>query len=37
MGKKKKKKPINWKELAIQAVIDFIVGLALILIDKCIG
>jgi capsular polysaccharide biosynthesis protein len=34
MGKKKKKKPINWIELAINAVIDLIVGVILILIEK---
>ena len=38
MGKKKhKKKPINWKGLATNAVIDLIVGVILILIDKLIG
>lgn len=38
MGKKKqKKKPIHWKELAINAVIDLIVGIILILIGKYIG
>ena len=33
MGKKKKqkKKPINWQELAISAVIDLIIGTILIL------
>lgn len=39
MGKKKKqkKKPINWKDLAINAVIDLIVGIILIIIGKYIG
>ena len=37
MGKKKKqkKKPINWQELAISAVIDL--GTILIIIGKYIG
>lgn len=36
MGKKKKqkKKPINWQELAISAVIDLIIGTILIIIGK---
>lgn len=35
MGKKKpKKKPINWQELAANALIDLIVGMALIIIAK---
>lgn len=35
MGKKKKKeKPINWHELAANALISFIVGLILIIIDE---
>ena len=35
MGKKKKqkKKPINWQELAISAVIDLIIGTILIIIE----
>ena len=34
-GKKpKKKKPINWRDLAISALIDLIIGTVLILIDK---
>ena len=42
MGKKKKqkkqkKKPINWQELAISAVIDLIIGTILIIIGKYIG
>ena len=42
MGKKKKqkkqkKKPINWQELAISAVIDSIIGTILIIIGKYIG
>lgn len=42
MGKKKKqkkqkKKPINWQELAISAVIDLIIGIILIIIGKYIG
>lgn len=35
MGKKKqKKKPIEWKDLAINALIDLIIGMILIIIDK---
>jgi hypothetical protein len=34
MGKKKKKKSISWKEIAINAAIDLIVGTILILIEK---
>ncbi len=36
MGKKKKqkKKPISWEEVAINAVIDLIVGMMLIIIEK---
>lgn len=39
VGKKKKhkKKPINWRDLAIGALIDLIVGTILILIDKLSG
>lgn len=39
MGKKKKqkKKPINWQELAISAMIDLIIGTILIIIGKYIG
>jgi len=39
MGKKKKqkKKPINWKDLAINAVIDLIIGTILIIIDKLLN
>lgn len=33
----KKKKPIDWRELAINATIDLIVGIILILIGKYIG
>lgn len=36
MGKGHKKKPINWKDLIINAVIDLIIGTILILIDKLI-
>lgn len=32
--KKQKKKPINWEEIAINAVIDLIVGVMLIVIEK---
>ena len=31
------KKSINWKELALQAVIDLVVGIVLIVIGKYIG
>ncbi len=36
MGKKKKhkKKPIKWQDLAVNALIDLIVGTALIIIGK---
>lgn len=34
MGKKKKKKPIKWKDLLVNALIDLIIGTILILIDK---
>lgn len=38
MGKKKqKKKPIDWREVTLGAVIDLIVGIILIIIDKLIG
>ena len=39
VGKKKgkKKKPIQWKDLAVNALIDLIVGIILIVIDKLIG
>lgn len=38
MGKKKqKKKPIKWQSLAANALIDLIVGAALIIIDKLLG
>ncbi len=39
MGKKKakKKKPIQWKELLINALIDLIIGTILILIDKLLS
>lgn len=35
--KKKKKKPIEWRDLAINALIDLIVGTILIIIGKYIG
>lgn len=38
MGKKKpKKKPIKWRDLAINALIDLIIGTILILIDKLLS
>ncbi len=39
MGKKKKhkKKPIDWQGLLINAAIDLIIGVILILIDKYLG
>lgn len=39
MGKKKKqkKKPIEWRDLAINALIDLIIGTILIIIGKYIG
>lgn len=39
MGKKKKqkKKPIQWQDLAVNALIDLIIGTILILIDKLLN
>ena len=39
MGKKKKhkKKPIKWKDLAVNALIDLIVGVKLIIIDNLLN
>lgn len=40
MGKNKKsrkKKPTQWRELTTTALVDLIVGIILILIDKMIG
>ena len=39
MGKKKKqkKKPIKWRDLTINALIDLIIGIILIIIGKYIG
>lgn len=39
MGKKKrkKKKPIKWQELAVNALIDLVIGLILIVIDKILN
>ena len=38
VGKKKqKKKPIKWQELAANALIDLIVGTALIIVDKLLN
>ena len=39
MGKKKKqkKKPIEWRDLTINALIDLIIGIILILLDKYLG
>lgn len=37
MSEKKNKKSINWHELLIGALIDFIVGLLLTIISKMIG
>lgn len=37
MGKEKKKKPIEWRELLINASIDLIVGIVLIVIEKYMG
>ena len=37
MGKKHKKKPINARDLAISALIDLIIGVVLIIIDKLLG
>lgn len=34
MGKKHKKKPIRWQDLAVNALIDLIIGTILILIDR---
>lgn len=35
--KKQKKKPIEWQDLAINALIDLIIGIILIIIGKYIG
>lgn len=39
LGKKKKqkKKPIKWRDLAVNALIDLIIGMILILIDKLLN
>ena len=38
MGKKKqKKKPIKWQDLTVNALIDLIIGIILIIIDKYLG
>lgn len=39
MGKKSKhkKKPIKWKDLTINALIDLIIGIILLMIEKYIG
>ncbi len=37
MAKKTKKKPTNWSEIVISALVDLIVGIILIIIDKYIG
>ncbi len=38
MGKKKqKKKPIKWQDLTVNALMDLIIGIILIIIDKYIG
>lgn len=37
MSKKKNKKSINWHELLVGALIDFIVGLLLMIVSKVIG
>lgn len=39
MGKKKKhkKKPIKWQGLAVNALIDLIIGTILIIIDKLLN
>lgn len=37
MGKKYKKKPIKWKDLAVNALIDLIIGTILVVIDKLLG
>ncbi len=34
MKKKKKKSRINWQDVAINAIVQLIVGIILILIDK---
>lgn len=37
MGKKQKKKPTKWQELITNALVDLIVGLILIIIDKLLN
>ncbi len=36
-SKRPKKKPIEWRDLVINALIDLIVGIILIIIDKLVG
>lgn len=39
MGKKKKqkKKPIEWRELVVSALIDLFIGIVLLILEKYIG
>nr|DAW57843.1 MAG TPA: hypothetical protein [Caudoviricetes sp.] len=36
MSRRKRKKPINWKDVAIRAVVDLLIGIILLLIQKYI-
>ncbi len=37
MGKKQKKKSTKWQDLAINALVDLIIGTILIVIDRLLG
>lgn len=37
MGKKNKKRSTEWKDVAVNALVDLIIGLILLIIDKMIG
>lgn len=37
MGKKQKKRPTEWKDVAVNALVDLVIGLILLIIDKMIG
>ena len=37
MSKKQKKRPTEWKDVAVNALVDLVIGLILLIIDKMIG
>lgn len=37
MGKKNKKRSTEWKDAAVNALVDLVIGLILLIIDKMIG